>query len=147
MQECKLFTEGKCTRGSHCRYLHSAQATPTPTNIVTSSSTATSSNAKRQKTTIQSTVQVRNELLACTTTTSHDVSLRNRPRKKVGARKPRKSIAEMELSKESKLLSLTACIVNKGVNVLNNVNLTTSELAVLSCGFLLSHHLIINVNG
>ena len=42
----------------------------------------------------------------------------------------------MELSKESKLLSLTACIVNKGVNVLNdNINLTPSELAVLSCGF------------
>ena len=44
--------------------------------------------------------------------------------------------AEQELKKESKLLSLTACIVNKGVNVLNdNLNLTPSDLAVLSCGF------------
>ena len=49
---------------------------------------------------------------------------------------PSTTIAEQELKKESKLLSLTACIVNKGVNILNdNLNLTPSDLAVLSCGF------------
>jgi hypothetical protein len=47
-----------------------------------------------------------------------------------------KSLEELQQSQEHKLLSLTACIVNKCVNVLNdNLNLTPAELAVLSCGF------------
>ena len=51
-------------------------------------------------------------------------------------RRPSKSIADIAKHRESKLLDLTSCIVNKVVNVLsNNLNLTPSEIAVLSCGF------------
>ena len=112
--------------------MHAAQVVPT-SHPVTSATKSTSGASKKRKTVVE-TVQVWNDSLASTTVISH---FSPKGRRQGGRqRKPSKSITELELSKESKLLSLTACIVNKGVNVLNdNLKLTPSELAVLSCGF------------
>jgi len=78
--------------------------------------------------------QVSNNLLAMSITPHATLPGKRRRRRRRII--PSTTIAEQELKKESKLLSLTACIVNKGVNILNdNLNLTPSDLAVLSCGF------------
>ena len=129
---CRNFLLGKCTRGAKCHFLHT---TVTTTNLPVLPMPTTPSTS-RKRTAVEQTVQVSNHSLATSITPHVPTVGRRRNRARIGERKPSKTIAELELAKESKLLALTACIVNKGVNVLNdNINLTPSELAVLSCGF------------
>ena len=121
--------KGACKRGPKCHFIHPANTTPT-----TSVAPPPNSSSTGRKRKAVATAQVSNNTLAATIT--HHSSPPGRRKRGRIERKPRKTIAELELVKESKLLSLTACIVNKGVNVLNdNINLSPSELAVLSCGF------------
>ena len=102
-----------------------------PTPPVSERTGQTLSGQKR-KNPVAPAAQVSNNLLALSTT-PHAIFTGRRRRLR---QRTSTTIAEQELKKESKLLSLTACIVNKGVNILNdNLNLTPSDLEVLSCGF------------
>ena len=122
---CRKFLRGQCTFGNQCKYGHPAgQSTLTPTPTQPTASSTSSASKKRKKASVEAVPNVSINLLPSTF-----ISERGWQRRR------RKSVAELDSNRESQLLSLTASIVNKGVNVLNNVNLTLSELAVLSCGF------------
>ena len=112
---CRNFLQGKCTRGAKCHFLHT---TVTTTNLPVLPMPNTPSTS-RKRTAVEQTVQVSNHSLATSITPHVPTVGRRRNRARIGERKPSKTIAELELAKESKLLALTACIVNKGVNVLN----------------------------
>ena len=127
---CRRFLQGVCGYGNRCRFDHpTGQSTATPTSATCTSATptATSSSSltrKRKKASLEAVPIVSVNLLRSTCISARGWHKRRR-----------KSIVETDSIREKQLLSLTSSIVNKGVNVLNNVNLTLSELAVLSCGF------------